>query len=215
MKPAFDLSLYLVTDPQLGGERDLVSIVNKAVAGGVTLVQLRDPNASTRELVASAVKLKEQLEPAGVPLIVNDRVDVALASGASGVHLGASDMSASDARKILGDDALIGLSIGSLDELEAEKTALESTDYVGVGPVFSTTTKSDAGAAIGTKGLAKLVRRLDVPTVAIGGISAQTAVDCIRAGANGVAVVSAIISADDPHAAARELKKSVTEEQSR
>lgn len=214
MKPSFDVSLYLVTDPRLGGSRSPVSIVEEAVAGGVTLVQLRDPQASTRDLIVTASALKALLDRNGIPLIVNDRVDVAAAVGAAGVHLGGSDMPADAARAILGDDALIGLSIGTPAELHTEEKRLAFVDYIGTGPVFSTSTKSDAGSAIGTSGLSEVAAQLALPCVAIGGITTETAGECIHAGADGVAVVSAIVGAEDPRGAAQSLKNAILEARS-
>lgn len=210
MKPPLDLSLYLVTDSRLTGERDLADIVRQAVLGGVGIVQLRDPDASTRALIDMANVLKKLLDHSDIPLIINDRVDVAMATGAAGVHLGATDMPAIQARSLLGPDALVGLSIGSTDELSAQRSSISSVDYVGIGPVYATGTKPDAGAAIGIGGLSDLAGQIDRPCVAIGGIDAKTARSCIDAGADGVAVVSAIVAADDPRQAAADLKANIS-----
>ncbi|WP_026379612.1 thiamine phosphate synthase [Afifella pfennigii] len=209
MRRAFDLSLYLVTDPRLAGERDFFQTVEAAVAGGVSLVQLRDPDAGTRDLVAIARRLVELLAPRGVPLIVNDRTDVALAAEAAGVHLGQSDMDGQDARRLIGPEKILGISVGSAAEHRASQLALGQADYIGVGPVYQTGTKADAGAAIGTAGLSALVSAIDLPAVAIGGIAAGKAAPCIAAGAEGVAVVSAIMAAPDPQAAARTLSAEI------
>lgn len=205
MKPDFDLALYLVTDPRLGGDRSVAGIVREAVAGGVTMVQLRDPDASTRALIETGRALAEALAGKNVPLIVNDRVDVALAIGAAGVHLGASDMDAAIARRLLGPERIIGLSVGTPAEFAHEREHLDCVDYLGVGPVYATGTKADAGAAIGPEGLAAVASTTKLPIVAIGGIDADNAAACIRAGADGVAVVSAIIAAADPRRAAERL----------
>lgn len=207
MPRLFDLSLYLVTDPQLTAVRGLVETVRLAVDGGVTLVQLRSPEAKGRILVEEARALVALLRPRGVPLIVNDRVDVALAADADGVHLGQTDMAPADARALLGPGRILGLSVGSQEELAASD--LSSVDYVGTGPIRATGTKSDAGAAIGVAGLGALRGRIALPMVGIGGIDRAIAGDVIRAGADGVAVVSAICAAPDVVSAARALREEV------
>jgi len=203
----FDLTLYLVTDPQLCAARGLVESVAQAVAGGVTLVQLRDPHAKGRALVEQARALRAVLRPHGIPLIINDRVDVAVAADADGVHLGQDDMTPADARAVLGADRILGLSVGSVAELAASD--LSAVDYVGVGPVRATHTKSDAGGAIGIAGMAELRARISLPLVAIGGLDASLAGPLIRAGADGIAVVSAICGAADVPAAARRLREEI------
>ncbi|MEZ5872441.1 MAG: thiamine phosphate synthase [Nitratireductor sp.] len=203
MTGPLDLSLYLVTDPQLGGSRDLIEIVEAAIAGGVTIVQLRDPNAGTRAMVETATRLLQVTRRNGVPLLINDRVDVALAAGADGVHLGQSDMQADQARKLLGAESIIGLSVGSEAEHAASLKVLHAVDYLGTGPAYTTSTKHDAGAAIGEAGITALKVRTSLPVVAIGGIDVARCAGLIRAGADGVAVVSAIMAASDPKSAAR------------
>ena len=202
-RPAFDLSLYLVTDTALCGARGVAETAAAAARGGATLVQLRDPLAKTRELVELARALKAVLEPFRLPLIVNDRIDVALASGAEGVHIGQKDMAPADARALLGADAVLGLSVGSLEELAVSDLA--PVDYVGIGPYRGTATKQDAGEAIGLSGFRTVREKIDLPAVAIGGIKAEHAGELIAGGADGVAVVSAICAAPDPEAAARDL----------
>jgi len=201
----FDLTLYLVTDPRLTAARGLAATVEAAVAGGATLVQLRDPDAHGRALVEQARVLKALLSPLGVPLIINDRVDVAVAAGADGVHLGQDDLTVADARALLGADAIVGLSVGNPREYAA--SALHGVDYLGVGPVRATGTKGDAGAAIGAAGIAAVRALTGLPIVGIGGVAADVAGEVIRAGANGVAVVSAICAATDPKAAAADLRR--------
>ncbi|MBN1939616.1 MAG: thiamine phosphate synthase [Candidatus Aminicenantes bacterium] len=202
-----DFGLMLVTDRGLSCGRPIESIVEAAAAGGVTIVQLREKEATTREFVAIGRRVAGILRPRRIPLIINDRVDVALAVLADGVHLGASDMPAEDARAILGPRAIIGLSV------ENEKQAVEAgrldVDYLGVSPVFPTPTKTDAGAAWGVEGLWRLRPLVRKPLVAIGGINAQTAARVLEAGADGLAVVSAICSAPDPGAAAEGLRRLV------
>lgn len=207
MAPSFDLSLYLVTDPRQTASRGLEATVSAAVAGGVTLVQLRDPNAHGRALVEQARALKALLAPLGIPLLVNDRVDVAIAANADGVHLGQADMSPQDARALLGPDRILGLSVGNPQELAASD--LGGVDYLGTGPVKATGTKADAGAAIGPAGIAAVRALTRLPIVGIGGVDGAIIGEVIRAGANGIAVVSAICAAEDPQAAAAELRAQV------
>lgn len=208
MARAFDLSLYLVTDPRLTAQRGLLESVRAAVAGGVTLVQLRDPDAKGRALAEQARALLALLRPLGVPLIINDRVDVAVAVDADGVHLGQDDLAPAEARAILGADRILGLSVGTLAELAASD--LSAVDYLGTGPVKATGTKADAGAAIGVAGLAAVRRQVALPLVGIGGLDLSLVPDVIRAGADGVAVVSAICAAPDIEAAARALREAVS-----
>lgn len=215
MKPAFDLSVYLVTDPSLGGGRPLEDIVAQAISGGATMVQLRDPDAKGRALADTGRRLLSVTRARNVPLIVNDRVDIAFAIGADGVHLGQSDMDASDARRMLGPDAIIGLSVANAHELEASRNAIGAVDYFGVGPVFATGTKADAGEAIGLEGISWMRRAVDLPLVAIGGIKAGNTAEVVAAGCDGVAIVSAIVAAPDPSAAARQLAAAVNEGRNR
>ena len=205
MKSAADFRLILVTDRALAGDRPLEEVVGKAVRGGTTVVQLREKTCSTREFVAAARRLLEILRPAGVPLIINDRVDVALAAGADGVHLGQSDMGIDDARRILGPDAIIGLSIES--EADAAAAGKTDADYLAASPVFATPTKTDTGAPWGIEGLRRLRGRTKKKIVAIGGLGSSNAAAVFDAGADGIAVVSAICAAPDPEAAARRLRE--------
>jgi thiamine-phosphate pyrophosphorylase len=202
---AIDLSLYLVTDPVHTRSRRVIDVVTRAIAGGVTIVQLRDPFCSTRALMAEAEALQALLRPAGIPLIINNRVDVAFAVGAAGVHLGQDDMDPRAARRLMGDAAVIGLSVGNEAEFNASRGMLAAADYIGVGPVMATATKADVGDAIGYAGLAAMRARTTLPLVAIGGIKEEHAADCIRAGAHGVAVVTSIMAAPEPDVAARRL----------
>jgi thiamine-phosphate pyrophosphorylase len=200
----FDPTLYLVTDPELTRGRSLIEVVGAAVKGGVTLVQLRDKHADGRALLEQARALKALLDPLGVPLIVDDRVDVAVAAGAAGCHVGQTDLPAEGARAILGPDAILGLSIDRVEQARAADP--EHVDYVAHGPFAATGTKPDAGAPVGARGIAAVRELSALPLVAIGGIDADNAADAIRAGADGIAVVSAIMAAADPEAAARELR---------
>jgi len=213
MKPTADWSLYLVTDRPLSLGRPIDEIVRAAVDGGVTAVQLREKECSTREFIALARELKGLLAPRGVPLLINDRVDVALASGADGVHIGQSDMAYRDARMLLGPDALIGLSVETSQQ--AAEAADWDCDYLGVGPIFPTATKSDAAPAWGLDSLAGLRRTSRHALVAIGGINASNAASIAAAGADGIAVVSAICSAPDPRAAAADLRTIIEQARSR
>ncbi|MFG1227985.1 thiamine phosphate synthase [Xanthobacter wiegelii] len=212
MSRPFDLTLYLVTDPRLVAERGLLATVEAAVKGGVTLVQLRDPDAHGRALVEQARALKALLAPLRIPLIVNDRVDVAVAADADGVHLGQDDMSPADARALLGPERILGLSVGNPAEFAGSSSGIDigAVDYLGVGPVKATGTKKDAGAAIGAAGVAAVRALTRRPIVGIGGIDGALAGEVIRAGADGVAVVSAICAAPDPEHAARALLSAVT-----
>ncbi|WP_428566727.1 MAG: thiamine phosphate synthase [Solidesulfovibrio sp. DCME] len=208
-RPPFDLGVYLVTDrPALAG-RDLLDVVAAAVAGGAGMVQLREKAATTREFVELARAVMTVTRPRGVPLLVNDRLDVALAAGADGVHVGQDDMHPADVRALLGPDALIGLSVTG--EAETRAAAGLPVDYLGAGPVFATATKKDAGAPQGLAGLRRMVALAEVPVVAIGAISLANAASVLATGVAGLAVVSAVCSADDPAAAAAALRRIVRE----
>ena len=201
------LKLYLVTDRDLSLGRSLEEVVSEAVAGGVTMVQLREKDAATGEFVELGRRLMSVLKPLGVPLLINDRVDVALAVDADGVHIGQSDMNYADARRLLGPDKIIGLSVENFEDLEAANGL--DVDYIGISPVYGTPTKTDTAEPFGLDGLRKAVQMSVHPTVAIGGMNASTIRDVMAAGADGVAVVSAICSAPSPHTAAEELKREV------
>ena len=199
--------LYLVTDRELCGTRSVESVVEQAVAGGVRYVQLREKNMSTRAFIELAVCLKKILAPAGVPLFINDRVDVALASGAEGVHVGQEDMPYKTARKLLGPSAIIGLSVETWEDVVSAQDL--DVDYLGVSPVFETPTKTDTKGMWGLEGLARIKAYSQHPLVGIGGLNAANAEAVVLAGADGVAVVSAICAAVDPCQAARELDEIV------
>ncbi|KGA00890.1 thiamine-phosphate synthase, partial [Cobetia amphilecti] len=174
-----------------------------AVRGGVSVVQLRDKHASDEKMIAQAIRLKALLDEYEVPLIINDRIEVALASGADGLHIGQSDGDPVEARRRLGEDALIGLSVQTLEQLKA--VDVERIDYLGLGPVYATPTKPDHAAPLGIEGLTQLVRSSPLPTVAIGGISLANACEVMTSGTDGLAVVSALCSAEDPAAAAQQF----------
>ena len=197
------LDLHLVTDRGLARGRELVEIVRAAVAGGVTVVQLREKNCSTRDFLELGRALLAELKPCAVPLLINDRVDIALAIGADGVHIGQSDMPYALARKLLGPAAIIGLSVESL----ADALAAEPLDvaYLGLSPVFSTATKTDLQPPLGLEGIRAIQAVSRHKLVAIGGVNAENVQSICAAGAQGVAVVSAICSAADPLQASRDL----------
>lgn len=195
--------LYLVTDRVLCGGRDLKEVVREAVRGGAACVQLREKDLPTRDFVAEAAALKALLAPLGVPLIINDRVDVALASGADGVHIGQQDMPYHLARQIMGPKAVIGLSVETWEDLERAEEL--DVDYLGVSPIFATSTKTDTKEPWGIDGLAAVRARSRHFLVAIGGLHGGNAREVIHAGADAVAFVSAICAAADPFRAAREI----------
>jgi thiamine-phosphate pyrophosphorylase len=204
-----DLRLYAIVDPEHAGGRDLADLARLVAQGGATLVQLRDKRSDTRAMVERARAIKAALAPFNVPLLINDRVDVALAADADGVHVGQEDMAVTDARRLLGRDAVIGLSIKTT--AQAEAAPLELIEYAGVGGVFATTSKDNPKPPIGPVGLARVadVLRRRAPgfrLCGIAGITAGNAADVITAGADGVAVISALSLTADPRAAARELR---------
>ena len=191
-----------MTDAAQCGERGLLAVVQSAVRGGVTCVQLREKRLDTRAFVERARALKALLSPLRIPLLINDRVDVALAAGADGVHVGQSDMAPQDVRRLM-PGALIGLSIESWQQMrEAEQAPV---DYYGISPVFATSSKADAAPALGLAGLQQLRLMTARPLVAIGGIQAGNVAAVMAAGADGVAVVSALCAAADPARAAQDL----------
>ena len=197
---ALALDLHLVTDRAMCAGLGIERVVGEAVAGGVTTVQLRDDETPTGDLVELARRLAVLLAPTGVPLIVNNRLDVAVAAGAAGLHVGQSDAPPGAARARLGPGAIIGLSITDPAQVAAVPTGI--VDYLGVGPVFATATKADAAPPMGLEGLAAVRPLTALPIVAIGGIAAGNAAAAIAAGAQGVAVVSAVCAAPEPRRAA-------------
>ena len=208
-----DYSLYLVTDRGLARGRATLDIVQAAVSGGVTCVQLREKDCPTLEFIEQAQTIKTFLNAHKVPLIINDRLDVALAVAADGVHLGQNDMPLAMARKIAGPSMLIGISAESVqDAVEAEKGG---ADYLGVSPIYATPTKSDTAPPLGMEGLRKIKKRVKIPLVAIGGLNHLNAAEAVRNGADGVAVVSAIVAADDPGKSSMLLKQIIDEAKDR
>ncbi len=207
MKPKVDLSVYVITDRKLAAPRSVVEVVQAALRGGATVIQLREKEAPTREMVELGMALLRVTRPAGVPLIVNDRVDVALAIDADGVHVGQDDMPAALARKLIGPDKILGVSAETVEQaLLAQR---DGADYLGVGDVYGTPTKPDAGPPIGLEGLRRIVEAVDIPVVGIGGIMPDNAAAVIEQGAVGVAVISAVFAAPDPEEATRRLRAAV------
>jgi thiamine-phosphate pyrophosphorylase len=198
-----DYTLYLVADAGAAEGRDLPALVDAAVEGGVTVVQLRAKDLPKTDILALAGEISRRLRSREIPLLVNDHPDVAKACGAAGVHLGQDDMPVAFARRLLGREAVIGISVNTPDE--ARRAELEGADYVGAGPAFATSTKETALAVLGPQGIGQIRRATALPIVAIGGIAPANAPELARAGASGIAVVSAILGAPDPRRAAADL----------
>ena len=200
-----DYSLYLVADADYAAGRNLTGLVEAAVAGGATIVQLRAKSLAGGAFAGLATEIAGRLAAVGVPFRINDRLDVALACGAAGVHLGQEDVPVAVARRLLGPGAIVGVSVNTAEEaIRAER---EGADYVGAGPAYATTTKETALAILGPEGVGRVVRATRLPVVAIGGIDVGNAAEIARAGAGGIAVVSAILGAPDARRAAEELKR--------
>ncbi len=194
MKSKVDYTLYLVTDSELMSTKTLEEAVEQAILGGCTLVQLREKTASSREFYQTALNIKTITDKYKVPLIINDRVDIALAIDADGVHVGQSDLPATIVRKIIGKDKILGVSAGCAEKaIEAQR---EGADYIGVGALFSTSTKTDA-KSVSKETLIKIVKEVSIPVVGIGGINEQNAAQLKNTGIDGIAVVSAIIAQKD------------------
>jgi thiamine-phosphate pyrophosphorylase len=207
-----DLRLNAIVDPARAGGHSLADLARLCAEGGATLVQLRDKRGDTRVMVEEAQAIKKALAPLAVPFVVNDRVDVALAVGADGVHVGPDDMAVEDARRLLGPAAIIGASIKSVPEAEA--APIDLIDYVGSGGVYATLSKEQKNPPIGPAGLARIIevfrrRAPALPVCGIAGIDASNAAQVIAAGADGIAVISALSLALDPAAAARSLRQIV------
>jgi thiamine-phosphate pyrophosphorylase len=214
MTRRFDPTLYLVTDTALSAPRPVADVVRAAAAGGVTTVQVRDKTASRRELLQLTRAVQAALaDRPDVALWVNDAVDVALLAGVDGVHVGQDDLPPAEVRALLGPDRLLGFSVSSAAELDVARALPAGTvDLVGIGPVWTTATKPDAGSALGPDGvreLAEAARAAGFRTVAIGGIDADRAAEVAATGVDGVCVVSAIGTAADPDAAARALRSEI------
>lgn len=207
MKKKLDLSLYLVTDRSLSLFHNQEEIVKQAIEGGTTIVQLREKDCSSLEFYQYALQLKEILKDTNIPLIINDRLDIALAVDADGLHIGQSDLPYNLARKILGKDKIIGLSVETIEQ--AKEANLLDVDYIGLSPVFSTNTKLDINTPLGLEGINKIASFTKHPTVAIGGINTTNTKEIIQSGADGIAVVSAIVSSKKPKEAAQQLSQLV------
>lgn len=203
----FDPTLYVITDRAIGRGRPLDDLVAAAIRGGATVIQLRDKAWPARLLLEAGRRLMEITRPAGVLLIVNDRVDVALALDADGVHVGPDDIPVAEARRILGPRKIVGASAATVGE--ARQAEADGADYVGVGSLFPTASKPDAGEAIGPAALRPIKAAVAIPVVAIGGITHANAADAIRAGADGIAVISAVMAAEDVAGAARRILEAV------
>jgi len=204
-----DLRLNAIVDPERANGRSLAELTRLVVAGGATLIQLRDKHGSTRAMIEEARAIRAALAGTGVPLVINDRADVAVAAGADGVHVGQDDIPAQEARRLLGPKAIIGLSIKSV--ALANAAPLDAIDYAGIGGVYATTSKDNPDPPIGVAGLSAVIaalraRKRDFPVCGIAGIDATNAAAIIAADADGVAVISALSMAPDPQAAARELR---------
>ncbi len=198
--------LYVITDPKASRGRSDLQVAEAAIAGGADVLQLRDKEASSGRLYEVALQLRKLTRDAGIPFIVNDRLDIALAADADGVHVGKTDLPASVARKIMGPGRILGVSVDTVEE--AVLAERDGADYLGVGPVFEARgTKPDAGPPLGVDRIARIRRRCGLPIVAIGGINAENARTVREAGADAAAVISAVVSADDIAHAARRLKR--------
>lgn len=207
-KQKINLRLYVVTDPILCGHLPLKTVVEQAIKGGAVCIQLRDKNSSSGELFNTAEELLIITKQYDVPLIINDRLDVALAVKADGVHLGQEDLPARAARRIMPPDMILGVSANSVQQaLEAQEAG---ASYLGVGSIFSTSTKPDAGDPIGLNILSEICSQVDIPVIGIGGIQADNAGQIIEAGAQGVAVVSCVVGAADIAQAAKMVTEAVS-----
>ncbi len=201
------LKVYVLTDHRLSRGRSDREVVEEAIRGGATAIQLRAKEISTREMWETGLEIRKVCRAAGVLFIVNDRLDVALAVDADGLHVGQDDLPASEARRLLGPDKVLGVSARSVEE--ALKAAEDGADYLGVGPVYPTGTKADAGAATGVEVVRDICRLVDLPVVGIGGIGPGNAPEVIAAGADGVSVISAVVAAEDIAEAAWALVRAV------
>jgi thiamine-phosphate pyrophosphorylase len=195
--------LYVVTSSELSRGRSTIEVVRQALAGGATVIQLREKNWSARDFVELGLEIRRLTREAGAGFIVNDRLDVALAVDADGVHLGQEDLPAQVARRLLGEGKILGVSVGTV--AEAQEAVAAGADYLGVGPIFATGSKADAGEPVGVELIRAIRKVVSVPLVAIGGINRSNAGEVIAAGADGVAVISAVVSSEDIRAAAAEL----------
>ena len=204
IKEDIDYSVYLVTDSRDKTEEEFLVIIEEAIKGGTSIVQLREKTASTKDFYELALKVKEITSRYDVPLLINDRIDIALAIDSEGVHIGQDDMPADIARAIIGDEKILGVSASTVDE--AVKAQKDGADYIGSGAVFPTSTKDDADS-VSKDELKEIVNSIDIPIVAIGGITLENAQELKDTGISGFSVVSAIMSAKDPQVASKKLKE--------
>ena len=210
VKTALDLGLYVVTDRALAKGRSHQEVAAAAFAGGANVVQLRDKTLEARELCEVAQEIQAAAARARALLIINDRVDVALAVGADGVHVGQDDLPAAWARRLLGPDKVLGVSVEN--GAQAERAEADGADYVAIGPIYEARgTKADAGPPVGLQAIAEVRRHTRLPVVAIGGIKAENVAETLGAGADALAIVSAVVAAEDVEAAARDLKRLIEE----
>lgn len=201
--------VYVITDRHVAGGRSLIEIVRAALRGGAHVVQLRDKDVPVRDMIALGKALLPLTRAAGVPLIVNDRVDVALALDADGVHVGQDDIPADIVRRIIGPERILGVSVATVEQ--AQQAVRDGATYVGVGDLFGTPSKPDAGPPIGLAPLTEIAHAVGLPVLGIGGITIANAASVVRAGAAGVAVISAVIGAPDPEAATRALRDAMAQ----
>jgi len=202
-----NLDLYVITDEEVGGGLSHAEIARQAIAGGADVIQLRDKTCGSLELSRVGCVIREITGKTGTLFIVNDRLDVALASGADGIHLGQDDLGAAVARQLTPSGFIIGISVGTLEE--AIRAEQEGADYLALSPVFPTASKNNAGPGHGLEVLEEIRQNVSIPVIAIGGITMANVHDVIAAGADGIAVISAVVGSPDITAAARELKKMV------
>jgi len=207
LRSRIDWRLCFIADMEALAGTDVLRIIGEAAAGGATIIQLRTKSRDTREFLQVVMKAAELLRNRKVPLIINDRVDIALACDADGVHLGQTDMPLPYARKILGKKRIIGISANTLDEARAAEK--EGADYLGVGPIFQTSSKIDLPPVLGLEGIREIREKTEIPILAIGGINIVNVADVISVGASGVAVISAIAASDNPRGAATELIEAI------
>jgi thiamine-phosphate pyrophosphorylase len=207
IRDRIDWKLCFIADSEAAAERDVISLAAEAVEGGATIIQLRGKKWTSRDFLELGLRAGRLLRPKKIPLIINDRLDIALACKADGVHLGQDDMPLLYARKLLGKDRMIGISVAT--PAEAEVAARGGADYIGAGPVFRTLSKQDLGPLLGLEGLRSIRQKVTIPILAIGGISSANVSDVVSAGADGIAVISAIASAANPKKAATELIETI------
>jgi thiamine-phosphate pyrophosphorylase len=205
--PRFDPALYVVTDRGLSRGRENAEVVRRALAGGATMIQYREKSLPDDAMAEEAAHLLVLCRAAGVPLVINDRIDVALRVGADGLHVGQGDLDPGEARRRLGDGRILGVSVH--DAGEARRAEALGADYIAANGLFPTASKTDLGAPLGLDGLARIAAATSLPVVAIGGIHAGNAASVVRAGAAGIAVISAVVSADDIEGACAVLRQAV------